>query len=204
MSEQMFDECVTTIKNSNTIIINCKNINEDMSTNNFAIEFDKLSKYLMGFAYKLTQDVHQAEDLFQDTALRAFRYREKLAADSNLRAWLSTIMKNIFINNFRAQKRRGKVFDHSVEDFLLYQDRLSASNEGDMNLAMNDVVGLIHQLDEKYSIPILMLHQGYKYEEICQRLDMPLGTVKSRIYIARKMLKSKIKNLNYLPAVQAS
>ena len=70
MSEQMFVYGVTIIKDSKTIIINCKNINEDMSTNNFAIEFDKLSKYLMGFAYKLTQDVHQAEDLFQDTALR--------------------------------------------------------------------------------------------------------------------------------------
>lgn len=175
-----------------------------MSTNNFAIEFNKLSQYLMGFAYKLTQDAHQAEDLFQDTALRAFRYREKLAVDSNLRAWLSTIMKNIFINNFRAQKRRGKVFDFAVDDFLLYQDHLSTVNDGDMKLAMDDVVSLIHDLDEKYSMPILLLYKGYKYEEICQQLELPLGTVKSRIYIARKTLKKGIQNLYRLPAAMAS
>lgn len=175
-----------------------------MSTNNFAIEFNKLSQYLMGFAYKLTQDMHQAEDLFQDTALRAFRYREKLAVDSNLRAWLSTIMKNIFINNFRAQKRRGKIFDQAVEDFLLYQDHLSTANEGDMQLAMDDIAQLVYSLDEKYSAPIFLLHKGYKYEEICEELDLPLGTVKSRIYIARKMLKKQIQDIHQLPTAKAS
>lgn len=175
-----------------------------MSTNNFAIEFNNLSQYLRGFAYKLTQDIHLAEDLFQDTALRAFRYREKLAADSNVRAWLSTIMKNIFINNFRAKKRRGKVFDHAVEDFLPYQDNLSTANEGDLQLALDDLSQLIENLDEKYSTPILMLYQGYKYEEICDELALPLGTVKSRIYIARKSLKRNIRALYQLPNSIAS
>ncbi len=191
-------------KDSNTIKYNCKNITKDMSTNNFAIEFNNLSQYLRGFAYKLTQDIHLAEDLFQDTALRAFRYREKLAADSNVRAWLSTIMKNIFINNFRAKKRRGKVFDNAVEDFLPYQNSLSTANEGDLQLALDDLSQLIEDLDEKYSTPILMLYQGYKYEEICDELALPLGTVKSRIYIARKSLKRNIRTLYQLPKSIAS
>lgn len=154
----MFVYGVIIIKDSKVIIINCKNINEDMSINNFVIEFDKFFKYLMGFVYKFIQDVYQVEDFFQDIVLRVFRYCEKFVVDFNLRVWLSIIMKNIFINNFRVQKCCGKIFDYFVDDFLLYQDYLSLVNEGDMNLVMNDVVGLIYKLDEKYSIFILMFY----------------------------------------------
>lgn len=166
-----------------------------MSTNNFLLEFNALSGYLRSFALKLTNDAHAAEDLFQDTALRAFKHQDKFSSDSNLKAWLCTIMKNTFINNFRKKKRRGQILGDTKNLTFMDPESMSARNEGEGNVLIEELQDLIDTLDDNLREPFLMAYQGYKYEEICQHLSLPVGTVKSRIFCARKELKYQIKKL---------
>jgi len=171
------------------------------SVSSFTADFNSLSHYLKSFALKLTQDIHKAEDLFQDTAFRAFKHQDKFSRDSNLKAWLSTIMKNTFINNFRVKKRRANVFDTTPENYLLNSEAKEIPNDGEGKLALDDLHQLIENLDERYKSPFLMMYQGYKYDEICTHLDLPIGTVKSRIFLARNALKEQIGRLYREPAL---
>ncbi|NRB51778.1 MAG: RNA polymerase sigma factor [Saprospiraceae bacterium] len=173
----------------------------DTTTSTFASEFNALSTYLRSFALKLTQDVHRAEDLYQDTAFRAFKHQDKFTSNSNLKAWLSTIMKNTFINNFRVRKRQANVFDDTPDNYLLNSEANEIPNDGEGKLALDDLHQLIDQLDERYKYPFLMMYEGYKYDEICTELDLPIGTVKSRIFLARAALKHQIKRLYHEPAM---
>ncbi len=171
------------------------------SVNSFTSDFHSLSHYLRSFALKLTQDIHTAEDLFQDTAFRAFKHQDKFSQNSNLKAWLSTIMKNTFINNFRVKKRRANVFDTTPENYLLNSEVGKIPNDGEGQLALDDLHQLIEKLDDRYKSPFLMMYQGYKYDEICSLLDLPIGTVKSRIFLARNALKEQIRLLYQEPAM---
>lgn len=164
-----------------------------MITQDFQKDFDSVSRYLMGFAMKLTKDKHRAKDLFQETALNAFKHREKFQADTNLKAWLTTIMKNSFINSFRKKKRRNEVIDNTSEDHLLNSGDQIVNNQGVSNVEMEELILMIDTLNDSLKIPFLMMYQGYQYDEICQELNLPMGTIKSRIFYARKELKHKIK-----------
>ncbi len=163
-----------------------------MNATHFASEFDTLSQYLRAFAYKLTGDASSADDLYQDTAFLAFKNREKFRAETNLKAWLSTIMKNAFINSFRKRKRRGEVMDNSPENFRLNSGRNSIENDGEKLVYYQDLFALVEMLNDKLKQPFLMAYQGYKYDEISQQLDLPVGTIKSRVFAARKFLKAQI------------
>lgn len=160
--------------------------------NKFSEGFNSLSHYLKGFAYKLTNDLHKAEDLFQDTALLAFRYQQKFIEGTNLKAWLSTIMKNTFINNFRRKQRRGEYFN---SDLLSDISKETVSNNGEHNLSMGELQQMIDGLKEDLKQPFAMAYEGYKYQEISAKIGVPEGTVKSRIFMARKQLKSHIKSI---------
>lgn len=165
-----------------------------MTTNNFLQEFDKWSFYLRGFAMKLTRDKTQADDLFQETALNAFRYKDKFSIDTNMKAWLCTIMKNSFINQFRKKQRRPLIHDTTEELNLLNTKDTVVYNEGESNIQMKELLSTIDSLNDELRIPFLMAYQGYKYDEISERLGgLPMGTVKSRIFHARKMIKRKLK-----------
>ena len=165
-----------------------------MKANNFERNFQSHDRYLRAFALKLTRDTQAAEDLFQDTAFRAFKHQDKFSKDSNLRAWLTTIMKNIYINNFRKIRRRGQILDHSKEQFLLNSDS-SVRNEGEGTLTLEELSQLIEELEDSLKKPFLLAYAGYKYQEIGEQLELPIGTVKSRIFLARKALKHRIKKL---------
>ena len=102
-----------------------------MSNVEFTYQFNTFSQYLRGFAYKLTRDTHSAEDLFQETALRAFDNKEQFRQSTNMKAWLSTIMKNTFINNFRRKQRWEKIIIQTDESYLIESDRKAAWNEGE-------------------------------------------------------------------------
>ena len=167
-----------------------------MNTNSFDIEFNQLSKYLRAFAYKLTRDLHLAEDLFQDTALLAFKNQKRFVQGTNMKAWLSTIMRNTFINSFRKRQRLGEVLDYTPENFLINSNSKVVPNDGEEQLAIKEIQYLIDGLSEALKTPFLMSYQGFKYDEISQQLSIPLGTVKSRIFLARQELKQKIKRQN--------
>lgn len=187
-----------TVENdSKTIIKISEIIFVDMSTNEFIHKFDSLSSYLRGFAMKLTSDKSLAEDLFQETALSAFRHRDKFRAGTNMKAWLSTIMKNSFINQFRKKQRRIQIQDNAEENRIVNARNNAVYNDGEMKIKVEEITKLIDELDEVYRTPFMMVYQGYKYDEISKALNnTPMGTIKSRVHYARKMLKNRLQEVN--------
>lgn len=166
-----------------------------MSTIEFNTSFDKLSPILNAFAYKLTQNIEDARDLFQETAFRAMANRDKFRAGTNHKAWLFTIMKNIFINNYRKKVKNKTISDSTDNLFYLNTGQESTGNQGEGEVLIKELNDLIADLDDVVRVPFLMHYEGYKYQEIADEFDLPLGTVKSRIFFARRDLKAKIKSM---------
>lgn len=163
----------------------------------FAIQdFAKYEGYLKGFAYKLTKDWHFAEDLFQETAFLAFKNQNKFKAGSNLRAWLTTIMRNTFINQHR-KRQRSVLTDQ--ENWMDYLDNKSIENPAEDELAANEILSLIDELGSIYKEPFVLYMTGYKYREIAKQMDLPVGTIKSRIFVARKELQAALAQRQILP-----
>lgn len=159
----------------------------------FSQKFLKMESLLRAFAHSLTKDEEAAHDLYQETAYKAFRYREHFHPATNLRAWVMTIMKNTFINHYRRKKRQQTLYDRTDNDFLLNSASVSG-NHGEGRITMEEIHKAIHSLDDHLRVPFLMQYQGFQYEEIADVLDIPLGTVKSRIHFARKRLKDQLKS----------
>ena len=164
-----------------------------MSTYDFNNRFYELSSILNAFAYNLTQNIEDAKDLYQETAFRAMANREKFLPDTNFKAWLFTIMKNIFINNYRKKVKANTIMDSTDNLYYLNSGSESNDNRGDANILMKELRALIEKLDDSIKVPFLMHYQGYKYQEIADHFGLPLGTVKSRIFFARRELKAEIK-----------
>jgi RNA polymerase sigma-70 factor (ECF subfamily) len=149
---------------------------------------------LRGYALKLTQDHEDANDLVQETMLKAFKNKDKFEEGTNLKGWLYTIMKNIFINNYRRMVK-GNIFTDDTEgQFYINQASFTAKNEGERNLVMKELNTAIDELAENIKTPFLMSFEGYKYEEIAEQLNVPLGTVKIRIHVARQRLMERLKD----------
>lgn len=164
-----------------------------MSTAEFTQEFQAISHSLRLFARKLTQNNQAlAEDLFQETACKAFSNRNNYQPNTNMKAWLLTIMKNIFINEYRKTKRRKTFQDNSPGQSILHTGTETVMNDGESNLAMQELHGMLNQLEDGLRIPFLMQYQGIPYQEIAEHMQLPIGTVKSRIHFARKHLKDMI------------
>ena len=158
----------------------------------FHNQFNQMSSLLHSFAYNLTKNVEDAKDLFQETAYRALTNRDKFRAGTNFKAWLFTIMKNIFINNYRKKTKANTIMDSTDNNYYINSGSVVISNKAESNIMMKELVGMIEGLDDSVKIPFLMHYQGFKYQEIADHLDLPLGTVKSRIFFARKELKDMI------------
>lgn len=165
-----------------------------MSTIEFDSKFDHLTSSLNSFAYNLTKNQEDAKDLYQETAFRAMTNREKFRPGTNFKAWTFTIMKNIFINNYRKKVKRNTIIDTTENEFFLNSGDSSVDNDAGRNILMDELGKMISSLDESIKTPFMMHYTGYKYQEIADQLELPLGTVKSRIFFARKALKSKIKS----------
>jgi RNA polymerase sigma-70 factor (ECF subfamily) len=149
-------------------------------------------KPLRGYALKLTQDPENANDLVQETMLKAFSNQDKFQDGTNLKGWLYTIMKNIFINNYRRIIKRNVVSDDTENQFYINQTGNAVKNDGESRLMINEIKDAINLLSDNLKTPFLMSYQGYKYEEIASHLSVPLGTVKIRIHVARQKLKEKL------------
>jgi len=163
-----------------------------------AIEYNHqvafLSDKLKYFALKLTSDTEDANDLLQDTILKGLTYRDKFTDKTNLSAWMHTIMKNTFINNYRRKQRSGELFDNTKDLFYLNMPQDSGFASPSSRLYEKEITKGIDKLDKQYRIPFMMHVEGYKYEEISAELKIPMGTVKSRIFIARKILMEYFKD----------
>jgi RNA polymerase sigma-70 factor (ECF subfamily) len=165
-----------------------------MSTLDFDNKLQELSHLLRSFAINLTKNREAANDLYQETALRALTNRDKFRPGTNFKAWLFTIMKNIFINNYRKRVKSATIFDSTDNMFFLNSGSVVIGNNAESNMLIKELTGMIEDLEDNIRIPFNMHFEGYKYQEIADELDLPLGTVKSRIFFARKELKERIVN----------
>jgi len=165
-----------------------------MSTLEFCDKISLLKPSLSSFAYTLTKDQIDAEDLFQETTLRAISNRDKFRPGTNFKAWMFTIMKNIFINNYRKKMKANTIMDSTDNNYYINSGKNVVHNNVDRNLLLEELNRMIEELDDSIRIPFEMHYVGFKYQEIAERLDLPLGTVKSRIFFARKALKQSIKS----------
>ena len=149
---------------------------------------DKLHYY----ALSLTTDQERANDLLQETFLKALTYREKFAQNTNFKAWIYTIMKNTFINDYRRNVKTKNTFDGSNNDFHLNFSKNKSYPGPDSFYSSKEINKSINALEDEYRIPFTMFLDGYKYKEIAEQLDLPLGTVKSRIFFTRKKLEKSL------------
>ncbi len=161
-----------------------------------AIEFNQVllenADFLKPFAVNLTKDTEAANDLYQETLYKALANQEKYNVGTNIKAWLFTIMRNIFINDYRRKAKQKTVFDNSANDYLINLKQASVSNAAESSLRMKEITEAVHQLPEIFKTPFRLYFDGYKYQEIADLLAEPLGTVKSRIHFARKLLKERL------------
>src|SRR5690606_256835 len=134
----------------------------------------------------------EAKDLYQETAFRALSNRDKFIPGTNLKAWLLTIMKNIFINNYRKKVKANTIIDSTDNQFLINSGANVVENGAESQILIDEITAMIDKLDDSLRVPFEMHRVGYKYQEIADKLRLPLGTVKSRIFFARKELKEQI------------
>lgn len=160
------------------------------------VEFNEMlvhnTDFLKPFAFTLTRDNETAKDLLQETLYRAIANREKYNVGTNIKAWLYTIMRNIFINNYRRRQKQNTIFDSTPNDFLLNYQQVTVANGAETNLKMKEIQAAIYKLPEIFKNPFVLYFEGFKYHEIAEILNEPLGTIKSRIHFARKLLKEQI------------
>ena len=146
---------------------------------------------LLNFAYMLTSNRDDAYDLLQDTTLKALDNSEKYADNTNFKAWVFTIMRNIFINNYRRSSRAATIVDTTDNLYHLNLSQDSRFESPEESYGAAEITAAINEFPEEYRVPFSMHVAGYKYNEIAEHMNLPLGTVKSRIFFARKKLQER-------------
>ena len=163
-----------------------------MTKNEFDTMVIEQSDSLKLYARNFTSDYEDANDLVQDTILKAVTYFKNFKEGTNLKGWLYTIMKNTFINNYRRIVKTNS-FITKDEDISSSNLLLSAScNQGESKFVMEDIHEALANLSEEYYIPFSLYFEGFKYHEISDHLNIPNGTVKTRIHVARKLMKRSL------------
>jgi len=164
-----------------------------MNSNQFTLLLNQHTSALTAFAMKFTKNIDDAQDLLQDTMLKAFRYYNKYEEGTNLKAWLFIIMKNTFINNYRKNAKAKALTSQEEEISSANLLKSSTKNQSESTFAMNDIQKALNQIPKVYSVAFVRYVEGYKYHEIAAELNIPLGTVKTHIHQARTLLKKQLK-----------
>ena len=151
-----------------------------------------MQSYLQYFAKKLTMNEEDANDLVQETNYKALLFREKYVHHTNFKAWLFTIMKNIFINNYRRNKKARTFLDTTDNLNYIHKQIDAFPVSPDSELHEKEVRQIVDSLEDDHRVPFEMHTQGYKYKEIADELDISIGTVKSRIFFGRKKLMERL------------
>jgi len=167
-----------------------------MTANEFTSSIIGLKGNLQKYALSLTMDRDNALDLLQDTFLKAIQNQDKFVDATNLKAWIFTIMKNTFINNYRRKMRENTMMDGTQELYFINLPSDKGSISPDSSYAEDEIQKAIEALNDDYRLPFRMHMDGFKYEEIAEKLNLKLGTVKSRIFFARQKLMSVLKDYN--------
>jgi RNA polymerase sigma factor (sigma-70 family) len=164
-----------------------------MTKDEFSVEIKKITKALKPFALRLTKDADDAADLIQDTLLKGFTNIEKFTDGTNLKAWMFTIMKNTFITNYQKMIKQGTFVDTTENLHYLNSIEKAYTNQGVNTFVQQDITKALSKLDFAYLSPFMMYFNGFKYHEIADNLNLPIGTVKNRIHMARKELQYMLK-----------
>lgn len=165
-----------------------------MTTINFEERLMGLQDNLKNFAYQLTANREDAEDLLQDTTLKALDNQEKYLENVNFKGWVFTIMKNIFINNYRKVVRNQTIVDQTEDLYHLNLPQESGFDTPDGSYSVKEILKAINSFSDEYKIPFSMHVAGFKYQEIADKMVLPIGTVKSRIFFARQRLQENLKD----------
>ena len=177
-----------------TFVIQNKQKISAMTTMQFNDKLLGLQDKLLYFALSLTANDEDARDLLQETTLKALTYRKQFTANTNFKAWVFTIMKNTFINNYRRNQKTRNTFDGNEEALRSAYRKNFASETPEMAHIVTEMTRHIERLDDDFRIPFKMHTDGYKYKEIAEQLDLPIGTVKSRIFFTRKKLQEMLRD----------
>ena len=160
-----------------------------LNNSNFQERLTGLQSNLLNFAYMLTANSDDANDLLQDTMLKALDNADKYTDNTNFKGWVFTIMRNIFINNYRRVVRSATVIDQTEDLYHLNISQDSGIDSPEESYSVQEISAAIEAFPEKYRVPFKMHVAGYKYDEIAEEMGLPLGTVKSRIFFARQELQ---------------
>lgn len=147
---------------------------------------------LRNYALSLTHNSEDSNDLVQETVLKAYKYKEKFEEGTNLRGWLYTILKNSFINNYRRDVKRNTFLDSTDNTFFLDVASHRTENQAELKFIRKDLEHAIDDLPMELRITFTLNIEGYKYHEIAEELGIPIGTVKTRIFVAKRILREKL------------
>lgn len=169
-------------------------IYKNMESKTFQAKLIKLQSNMLNFAYILTSNRDDAYDLLQDTTLKVLDNKDKYVDNVNFKGWVFTIMRNLFINNYRKIVRSGTVLDLTEDLYHLNLPQNSGYESPEGSLASKEITAIIESFEDSYKVPFSMHVAGYKYAEIAEHTGLPLGTVKSRIFFARQRLQCALKD----------
>lgn len=162
-----------------------------MESTTFHTLLTSLRARMLDFAYGLTSNRDDANDLVQDTMLKALDNSDKFTDNVNFKGWVFTIMRNIFVNDCRRMMHSVEIIDRSIDGYRLNIPLREDADSPEGVLSVSEMSTAIRGLEDKYREPFAMHVAGYKYNEIADRLGLPIGTVKSRIFSARQCLKEQ-------------
>jgi RNA polymerase sigma-70 factor (ECF subfamily) len=165
-----------------------------MESISFREDLIRTQEELLRFAYKLTADRDEANDLLQETSLKALDNEDKYVPDTNFKGWMYTIMRNIFINNYRKVVRDQTFVDQTENLYHLSQKQDSGFDSTEGAYDLKEMRRIVNALPKEYRVPFSMHIAGFKYREIAERLALPLGTVKSRIFFTRQRLQNELRD----------
>ena len=165
-----------------------------MRTVDFTQNLLGMQSELHRFAMKLTADKEEADDLLQETSLKALDNEDKYTPDTNFKGWMYTIMRNIFINNYRKTVRDQTFVDQTENLYHLNLPQDSGFDSTEGNYDLKEIRRIVNSLPKEYRVPFSMYISGFKYREIADRLGLPIGPVKSRIYFTRQRLQRDLKD----------
>jgi len=166
-----------------------------------AIQFQEKVLSIQGnmysFAMMLTANRFDAEDLLQETTLRVLDNQDKYVDNVNFKGWVLTIMRNIFINNYRKEMRSQIIIDQTGDLHQLNVSKDARFDNPEETMTLKEITFVINSLGDDLKIPFSMYLDGYKYNEIAEKLTIPLGTVKSRIFFARREIQRNLAGVRY-------
>lgn len=167
----------------------------------FTYRLNSYSNSLRAFAMNFTKNTDDANDLVQETLLKAVTYYNKFKEGTNLKGWLFTIMRNTFINDYRRMVKSNNLITQTDEISSAQLQYSASRNAVEGKFVMSDIQKALASLPDDYRIPFMSYFEGYRYHEIADRLNIPIGTVKTRIHLARLILKKQLKMYAPKPAV---